>query len=254
MAVFGSYAKFYNLLYKDKDYAAEVNYIHELISRHQNGTRTILDLGCGTGRHDFLLNQKGYEVTGIDKSTDMLSEANSRLVAVEPPVDGIQFLQGDIRSVRLEKIYDVVVSLFHVMSYQVDNDDLIAMLKTARNHLKPGGIFIFDCWYGPAVLTERPSVRIKRLEDESYRFIRFAEPVMHPNENIVDVNYHIFIHGKNNDQYEEVNETHRMRYMFLPELEMLLRQSDFEIIDAAEWMTGKILGFDTWSGCFVARG
>ena len=45
------------------------------------------------------------------------------------------------------------------------NADLLAAFATAREHLNPGGVFIFDCWYGPAVLAERPSVRIKRMED-----------------------------------------------------------------------------------------
>ena len=253
-SVFGAYSKFYNLLYKDKDYAGEVNYIHELIRSHQPDSKTILDLGCGTGRHDFLLSQKGYVLTGVDRSEEMLAEANSQLAAFGSRANDLRFFQGDIRSVRLSETFDVVVSLFHVMSYQVGNKDLSAALETVRNHLKPGGIFIFDCWYGPAVLTDRPAVRIKRLEDDTCRYTRIAEPAMHPNENVVDVNYHLFIQEKMGTGCKEVKETHRMRYLFLPELELLLEKAGLEIIAAEEWMTGRPLGFDTWSSCFVARG
>ena len=79
MSVFGSYSHYYNLLYKDKDYVGETEYIHNLILKHKRGAASILNLGCGTGRHDLLLAQMGYEVTGVDQSEEMLAVANSQL-------------------------------------------------------------------------------------------------------------------------------------------------------------------------------
>ena len=52
--------------------------------------------------------------------------------------------------------------------------------STAAKHLKPNGVFIFDFWYGPGVLTDPPVVRLKRLENEEIEVLRIAEPVMHP--------------------------------------------------------------------------
>lgn len=74
MKVFGSYSNYYDLIYKDKDYSAEVYFIDSVIKKYAKGSvKTIFDLGCGTGSHAFLLAEKGYNVTGVDMSEDMLS-------------------------------------------------------------------------------------------------------------------------------------------------------------------------------------
>ena len=57
--------------------------------------------------------------------------------------------------------FDAALMMFAVLGYQVENDDVLAALRTARRHLEPGGLFIFDVWYGPAVLHQRPSERVK---------------------------------------------------------------------------------------------
>jgi SAM-dependent methyltransferase len=253
MSVFGEYSRYYNLLYKDKDYAGEADYVHGLIAKYHPAAKSILDLGCGTGRHDALLVKNGYTVTGVDQSEEMLAVARAQCSSLSVQPSSLNFVQGDIRTIRLGKSFDVVISLFHVMSYQVGNKDLQAAFANAREHLKPGGIFIFDCWYGPAVLTDRPVVRVKNLEDEIIAITRIAEPLMHPNENVVDVNYHVFIKEKAGKQVNELQETHRMRYLFKPEIERFLAETGMNIVENIEWMTGKKPGFDTWGVCFIAR-
>ncbi len=254
MTVFGAYSRYYNLLYKDKDYAGESEYVHGLIKKYGPDAKRILDLGCGTGRHDIMLSEKGYDITGVDMSEEMLSVANSQLSSLNLQHLSINFKQDDIRTVRLGSTFDVVTSLFHVMSYQTTNDDLAAAFATARAHLRVGGIFIFDCWYGPAVLTDRPTVRVKRLENDEISVTRIAEPVMHPNSNMVDVNYRVFVRDKTTGEVEELQETHRMRYLFRTEIALLLRETAMDVIEASEWMTGRQPGFDTWGVCFVVQG
>jgi SAM-dependent methyltransferase len=244
MSVFAAYSKYYDLLYRDKDYAAEARYVHELIQRHHPRARSVLDLGCGTGRHAQLLCEHGYTLSGVDLSEEMLQVAranNPRL----------SFTQGDVRSVRLGQTFDVVASLFHVMSYQASNADLRAALATVRTHLAPGGLFVFDCWYGPAVLTSRPETRVKRLEDESIHVTRLAEPVLHPNDNVVDVNYHVLIRDKHSGNVDELRETHKMRYLFAPEVNLLLEDAGLRLTQLREFMGEREPGFDTWTAVFI---
>ena len=254
MTVFGTYSRYYNLFYRDKDYAGEAAYIHNLIRRHLPMAESVLDLGCGTGRHAFLLAERGLAVTGIDRSTEMLAVAKAQNASSRRQTPALNFHHGDLRTIRLGQTFDAVVSLFHVMSYQTGNNDLRAAFTTAREHLKPGGVFIFDCWYGPAVLTDRPSIRIKRLEDEMIAVTRIVEPVMHANDNLVDSNYHVLVRDKATGTVEELRETHQMRYLFRPEIELLLEETGMQIIEASEWMTDRPPGFDTWGVCFVVRG
>src|SRR5450432_1981030 len=81
MSVFGAYSRYYDLLYRDKDYAAEASYVRSLIGQHCPAATSILDLGCGTGRHALLLAEHGYRVTGVDGSPDMLIAARSQASA-----------------------------------------------------------------------------------------------------------------------------------------------------------------------------
>ncbi len=253
MSVFEKYARYYHLLYRDKDYAGEVKFVHHLLQSQAPTARSLLELGCGTGAHAVLLAREGYEVHGIDQSAEMLEQAQQRILTLSPAHKSkLQFSQGDIRTVRLQRKFDAVISLFHVFSYQVTNEDLQSAFATAKAHLHPGGILIFDCWYGPAVLTERPTIRVKRLEDEDIIVTRIAQPKMHANDNVVDVNYQVFIKKIDTNSFEELQETHRMRYLFKPEVEYFLSQNQMILNQWGEWMTGKEPGFDTWSVYFLA--
>lgn len=246
MNVFGDYSKYYNLLYKDKEYSREVEYVSKLIKRYNPDSKTILDLGCGTGRHDELFAKRGYSVCGVDISEKMLEEANK---CAEK--DKLFFYKGDIRNLKLNKQFDVVISLFHVISYQITNEDIQNAFESASKHLKNSGIFIFDCWYGPAVLSEKPSLRVKRLEDENIKLLRIAEPVVYPNENLVDVNYEILVEDKQNGNYEVLNEKHTMRYLFKPEIESFMKNAGFRLEKCEEWLSGNEPGFDTWGVTFL---
>jgi SAM-dependent methyltransferase len=248
MNVFGDYSSYYNLLYKSKDYFKEVEYISNLIKEFSPNAMTILDLGCGTGKHDELFAKRGYSVCGIDISEKMLEEANKLAVN-----EKLSFVKGDIRNIELNKTFDAVVSLFHVISYQTTNDDLRNTFETAYKHLNSEGIFIFDCWYGPGVLSDKPTVRVKKFEDKSTEVLRVAKPKMYPNENLVDVNYEIVVKDKQKGSCEVLNETHTMRYLFKPEIEVFMKNTGFKLVRCEEWLSGKEPGFNTWAVIFIGR-
>ncbi|MCR9140739.1 MAG: class I SAM-dependent methyltransferase [bacterium] len=256
MAVFGAYSKYYNLLYRDKDYEGEVKYLQSLLSRFAGGeTGSLMELGCGTGNHAFLFGRDGVAVYGVDQSADMIAEAKDRQARVGEHLKAQpEFHEGDVRNYRANRSFDAVCSLFHVVSYQNSNEDLLAEFQTARAHLEPGGLFIFDVWYGPAVLSDPPVVRVKRLADESTEVTRLAEPELHAERNIVDVNYEVIVKDRASGAVEAVKETHHMRYLFTPELEFFLKQAGFsEILHSEEWMTGDAPSTETWGVVFVAR-
>lgn len=245
MSLFNEYARYYDLLYRDKNYQGETGYVHNLIQSHCPGATTILNLGCGSGRHDRCLTELGYTVTGVDMSEKMLAAA--RIAASGK--SSLEYINGDIRTVRLKRRFDVVIALFHVMSYQVSNSDLKAAFATASAHLKPGGLFLFDCWYGPGVLSDRPSVRVKELEDDTIRVTRLAEPLLHPNENVVDVNYRITIRNKMDEGAQEVRETHRMRYLFIPEIREYLENAGLKHCFFLRWADSVPPDDITWYIC-----
>ena len=251
--IFDMYAKYYDLLYRDKNYTKEAEYVQKFINRFNPGARNILDLGCGTGKHDFIFAEKGFDVTGVELSETMIGTAKQNLELKNELCKTLRFYQGDVRNIKLGEKFDVIISLFHVMSYQITNEDLLSTIKTVKEHLKDDGIFLFDFWYGPAVLSERPEARVKKLEDEEIIVERFAEPSLRINENIVDVNYKVCIKEKINGILNEIRETHSMRYLFIPELNFFLNDEGMEIIAYEEWMTGKVPDDKCWSAFAAAR-
>jgi len=245
--IFDKYSHYYDLLYKDKDYNSEVEYVHSLISKYSFGAKTLIDFGCGTGRHDIIFAQKGYDITGVDLSEKMIS------IAKKSRIKNVNFLQGDIRYIRLNKLFDVAVSLFHVISYQKTNNDIKAAFETAKAHVAKDGLFIFDCWYGPAVLTDKPSIRVKRLENDVIKLSRKSKPEMHPNENYVDVIFDVDIMDKKTRIHNTIKEIHTMRYLFFPEIEMFATNAGFNILHFEEWMSGKTPHLNSWNVVFICK-
>jgi SAM-dependent methyltransferase len=249
-AVFDAYARYYDLLYADKDYEAEARYVDSHVREHVPGAKRLLELGCGTGSHAEHLARLGYAVHGIDSSEQMVARSQKRKAACPADVaEKLAFDAGDARSVRTGQQYDAVISLFHVVSYQTSNADLDATFATAAAHLPSGGLFLFDFWYGPAVLAQRPGVRTKRLEDDVVRVTRTARPELNVNENWVDVHYDVAIQDKESGNVDHVNETHRMRYLFLPEIARIASTGAWHAPRAYAWMTRRPLGEEDWSGC-----
>jgi SAM-dependent methyltransferase len=244
-SVFNSYSRYYDLLYQDKDYVVEVDYIEALLIGQCIVQGNLLEFGSGTGRHGSLLAARGYQVHGIEQSPEMVARSSV--------AEGFTCQQGDIRMIGLKRTFDAVLSLFHVISYQIANADLAAVFTRAREHLKPGGVFIFDFWYSPAVYSQRPSVRVKRMSDKQLDIIRLAEPVIHPNENRVDVNYTIFARDLVSGTLEMTTETHPMRHFSLPEIDLLASENGFERIITEEFLSSKPAGEDTWGVCVTLK-
>jgi SAM-dependent methyltransferase len=249
---FRKYAGYYDLLYQDKDYQAEVDYLDRLLQRCRPGARDILELGSGTGRHALLLADRGYRLHCVDLSENMVRIARERQQN-SPDVTAASFNHGDIRDYRAGRTFDAVMALFHVVSYQTANADIAATFATAAAHLDAGGIFIFDCWYGPAVLTEQPERRTKKAGNEELEIVRETTPVLWPDNDVVDVNFEVTVRDKVSGATEMFHELHSMRYLFTPEVEYFLQQNGLSMEATEEWLTGGGPGTGTWNVCYVAR-
>lgn len=250
MDTFQDYAYYYNAFYKDKDYLTEAKQVDTLIKTYGKEVHSIINYGCGTGKHDIELANLGYSCVGIDLSNTMIELAKKNSMNVEPQID---FSVADIRTYEPTKKYDAVISLFHVMSYQNSNEDILAAFHSARKALNKGGLFLFDAWYGPGVLSDKPTVRVKEVEDEQYKLIRMARPVLHDERNVVDVCYEVLVIDKATSETKTINEVHSMRYFFRPELELLLKEAGFELVNNLDCNTLEKTDFNSWTSYFIAR-
>ena len=249
--VFGrGYADQYDLLYSDKDYEAECDFVEAIFHKLDVPVKTILDLGCGTGGHAIPLAQRGYQVTGVDRSEEMLMIVRQKAQSAGVEVE---FVLGDIRRVELERTFDAVIAMFAVISYQTTNADLAAACRTARRHLKPGGIFTFDCWHGPGVLTDRPMQRVKIVQDGDRRVVRFTEPVLDVVTHTVETHFKVWtIEGGR--IISEVDESHLMRFLFPREIAYFLEVAGFEQTEFCPFLEiNRVLDDACWNMTVMAR-
>jgi 2-polyprenyl-3-methyl-5-hydroxy-6-metoxy-1,4-benzoquinol methylase len=101
----------------------------------------ILDMACGSGRHSIAFAKRGYDVTAVDFSENLLSEAkkNSSNVGVQ-----IKLFLSDIREFKSDIKFDLTLNLFTSIGYFDNDEENFAVVQKANELLKKGGYFILD--------------------------------------------------------------------------------------------------------------
>jgi len=232
-AAFLKYARYYDLLYSEKDYKKESDVLEEIFRLYaRTKPRSILDAGCGTGSHSIELARRGYRLTGVDASEPMINVAQEKAKAWGVPID---FQVFDLKELSLPKKFDACICMFAAIGYLTSTNDLIRALKKIRSHLHAGGIFVTDFWYGPAVLTIRPSSRTKIVERNGIRLIRTVSPKLEIDNHTCTSEYYLLA-LKERDLIDEIREVHVMRFFFPQEFEHYLSESGFELVKMCEFL------------------
>ncbi len=245
---FAQYARYYDLLYRDKDYAGEARWVDAVLREDGRPAGSLLDVGCGTGAHAREFARLGWTVAGVDASVDMIALARQRT----PAAAGIAFTSGLAAEFNLGRRFSAVVSLFHVASYHAADGELARMLANVRRHLPPGGRFVFDFWHGPGVLADPPARRERRIEDDVIRIHRVAVPVHDTARRIIEVQYDVTIEPVAGGAPEKIRELHRMRYFSVPELAPLLAAAGFRVDRTHAGISRDALDARAWYGLIVA--
>jgi SAM-dependent methyltransferase len=251
---FGSiYADCYDAIYQEKDYQAECDLIERLFKTYGDGQiKTVLDLGCGTGNHALPLSIKGFEVIGVDRSESMLTQARKKATR-SSPAERDAFYQADIRSMDLGRRFDAVLMMFAVLGYQLENAEIMEVFRGARRHLNPGGLLLFDVWYGPAVLFQRPSERVKIIPTSDGKILRASSSELDTTRQTCTVRYHLWKFD-NARLLNETEEEHTVRYFFPLELELFLESTGFTPVRLAAFPEfERDADEKTWNALAVAR-
>ena len=201
------------------------------------------------------LAELGYDVTGVDMSEGMLEAAEvRRLHCLLNWRHDLKFEHGDARSFRLGRKFDAVISLFHVMSYQTTNADLAAAFASVREHLAPGGTFIFDCWYGRRSSASGLPLPKKNFRDEATHVEACRRARDSCDAKRCRRELHRDVTDRATSRTEVLKETHNMRYLFSPEVEVALERRKCELVESRGWLTDSEPDFGTWGACFTAKG
>lgn len=137
-------APFYDKFNGDINYSEWADFIEKIINKHCFGKpELVLDLGCGTGSMTIELAKRGYDMTGIDYSAEMLDVARNRAIDAKLS-DKMLWLMQDMRSFELYGTVDVAVCCLDGINHLTGNGDLDKTLDLVHNYLIPDGLFIFD--------------------------------------------------------------------------------------------------------------
>jgi SAM-dependent methyltransferase len=134
-------AAFYDALYHFKDYPAASAKLRGLMQRANPSAVTLLDVGCGTGKHLEHLRQ-WFRVEGMDLNPDLLAVAHERC-------PDVPLHQGDMVNFSLERRFDIVTCLFSALAYVRTVDRMYAAVANMARHLNPGGVLIIEPWFSP---------------------------------------------------------------------------------------------------------
>ena len=252
MTVFtNDYAAQYDLLYGEKDYRGECDLVEQAFARADRKVTRILDVGCGTGGHVLELARRGYECTGVDLSSSMLALARDKAGDMAPAP---KFVQGDARNFRVDGSFDAALMMFAVVSYLTSNDDVMKGLRNVRGHLAKGALFMCDFWYGPTVLSVRPSERVRVLEALGERkTIRAASTQLDTLAHTAEVSFRLWsIEGDR--LVGETTEAHLMRYFFPQEISFMLQHAGFRMLSLSAFPSlDAPLTTETWNAFCVAE-
>lgn len=142
MMIYQNFAFIYDQFMENVQYQDWADFVEEVLNSNEIKGDKILELACGTGNVTGLLRKKGYDMTGIDISEDMLTIAQEK--SYENNLK-IKYLKQDMRTLNLNKSkYDAVVSFCDGINYIIEEEDLGAVFENVYKHLNDEGIFIFD--------------------------------------------------------------------------------------------------------------
>lgn len=136
-SLFKQLARYYDKIYRWKDYKKDVDFLEKVFRKHGLKGRDILDVACGTGAHAALLVKSGHNVVGIDLNEEMLEIARRK-------VRNAIFVKGDMRDLKLDRTFDAVICMFSSITYNQTLSELRKTLSGFHKHLKAKGIVVFD--------------------------------------------------------------------------------------------------------------
>ena len=197
-------AEVYDRFAYDFDYDAWTDWYEKRILDLRPGSREICDVGCGTGPLAVRLAQKGYKVTGIDLSEDMLRVASDKVRAWGVPV---RLVRQDMRALLLPRRVDAIVCACDGVNYLTVEKSVQRFLKCAREALKPGGVLAFDI-SNAGKLREMGRVGLygEDLENETYLWQNEYDE----STSLLTMRLAFFVRDKDG-RYRKFEETHVQR-------------------------------------------
>lgn len=192
----------------------------------KNKDARILELCCGTGRLTIPIAKDGYDICGVDHTSSMLEKAKEK--ASEAGLE-VEFIEADIRSLDLRRKYDLIFIPFNSIHHLYQNEDLFKAFDAIKNHLKPGGLFLMDC-FNPniqyMVEHEKKTIEVAKYITKDRRKVLIKQSMRYESTTQINrIEWQYFING----EFDSIQNLD-MRLFFPQELDSYLKWAGFSII------------------------
>lgn len=220
-------APVYDEINKEVDYSRWADFIEKIIENNSGfeEQNLILDLGCGTGKMTLELARRGYDMTGVDNSSEMLDRASAE--AADEGLNILWLLQ-DMREFELYGTVGVTVSCLDCMNHLTSSKDFKKCLSLVHNYLVPDGLFIFD-------LNGRGKFR-EVYADNSYVFETESSMCIWQNsynDKSGICNFYITLFSESeNGSYEREDEVQKEKMYTVRSIKNMLSETGFEFVGA----------------------
>ena len=227
MEAYTDFADVYDTFMDETPYEEWCEFLVHTLEQYGVPKGLVLDLGCGTGTLTQLLSQEGYDMIGVDNSSQMLAIAMEKK---EKTGDNILYLMQDMREFELYGTVGAVISVCDSINYLLEEEDLIQTFKLVNNYLDPGGIFVFDfnTVYKYREIIGDTTIAENR-EDCSFIWDNFY----HEEEEINEYELTIFVRQEH-DIFRKFEENHFQRGYCLEQIKYALQEANMEFIAAMD--------------------
>ena len=217
MSDYSRAAEFYDLIYSDKDYAAEAELLAEAIRSRNPQARTLLDVACGTGEHGRALTALGFRVDGVDIEPQFLKVASRKMPRGA-------FTEADMTAFDLGRRYDVVTCLFSAIGYARTLGGLERAVACMARHSKAAGLVIVEPWFAPDELTDG-WISTESANSDGVHVFRMSRTVLEGDTSRLELEY--LIGGP--EGIERRSELHRLGLFTQEQTEAAFRKAGLEV-------------------------
>lgn len=238
---YGDFAAVYDLLTINVPYDEIAEYYAKILCKITNGRR-LLDLGCGTGNLTTLLAERGFDVIGLDASSEMLSIAANKSSKV-------RWICQDMTKAELGEEVDAVISTLDSINHLESAEEIAACFGSAAANLKRGGAFVFDV---NTIFKHR-----EILSDNTFVYDVDGAFCVWQNEfcaedNGVSIDLDIFFEEEDGS-YTRGGESFREIALSVDEMKKMLEETGFAVVEIHEYLTQNPPSENSEKLLFVAK-
>ena len=244
MDAYTSFAQVYDLFMDNVPYEQWCEFLCRLLKKQNIADGPVLDLGCGTGKMTRLMSERGYDMTGVDNSAEML-----QIAAMQQTDVPILYLLQDMQELELDGCVRAVYSVCDCINYVIDEEELLSAFEKVYEYLEENGVFIFDVntsYKYTELLAENTFAESR--EEGSFIWDNYYDA----EEKINEYDLTLFIREKDG-LYRKFAETHYQRNYAVETLQEMLHKAGFTVIAIYDDYTDAPLCQTSERAVFVAK-